>query len=108
MIALAVGMAAMAVLTAGMLIEHYMEQERIEKARNISDDIRAARIREDISARYEHPGILLENRWGGNTQITGVVVVCDTGMILRAPLYHNVSAGGTILIDDMPAMGACT
>ena len=101
-------MAAMAVLTAGMLIEYYMEQDRIERARNASDDIRTARVREEIHATYEHPGIRLENTWGGDTSITGIIVVCDSGAILRAPFLHHVPAGASILVQDVPDAGACT
>jgi len=107
-IALGVGMAAMAVLAAGMLLEYYAERDRIERVRDISDEIRAARLREDVSASYQDPGILLENRWGGDTHITGLIVICDGGAILRAPLHHSVPAGGSALIDDVPDPGACT
>ena len=108
MIALGVGMAAMAVLAAGMLLEYYAERDRIERVRDISDEIRAARLRESISASYQDPGILLENRWGGDTHITGFIVICDSGAILRAPLHHSVPAGGSALIDNVPDPGACT
>ncbi|MCE2508313.1 MAG: hypothetical protein J4G04_03300 [Nitrosopumilaceae archaeon] len=108
MIALGVGMAAMAVLAAGMLLEYYAERDRIERVRDISDEVRAARLRESVSATHQHPGILLENRWGGDTQITGLIVICDGGAILSAPLNHSVPAGGSILISDMPDPGACT
>lgn len=108
MIALGVGMAAMAVLAAGMLLEYYAERDRIERVRDIHDEIRISRLREDVSATHQDPGILLENRWGGDTQITGLIVICDGGAILTAPLNHSVPAGGAILINDMPDPGACT
>ena len=107
MIALGVGMAAMAVLTAGMLLEYYMERDRVERVRDISDEIRTARLREEISATYQNGSILLENRWGGHTTITGLVVLCDGGSILRAPFHHNLSAGGSALVHDIPVPGEC-
>ena len=108
MIALGVGMAAMAVLAAGMLLEYYAERDRIERVRDIHDEIRISRLREDVSATHQNPGILLENRWGGDTQITGLIVICGGGAILTAPLNHSVPAGGAILINDMPDPGVCT
>ena len=108
MIALAVGMAAMAVLTAGMLLEYYTQQEHTESIRYMSDETRGERMREEISATYEHDGILLENRWVGDTSITGVIIICDNGAILRAPLYDIIPAGGSALIPYVPDVGACT
>lgn len=106
-IALGVGMAAIAVLAVGMLLDYHSERDRVERARDAADEIRAARMREDISAMYENASIRVENSWGGDTRVTGLVVLCDGGDILRAPLNHTVPAGGSALIRNVSDPGPC-
>lgn len=95
MIALAVGMGAMAVLAAGLLLEYISEYEETERVRSASDAIQERRMREDIGVRSNASGIQIESRWAGQTKIVGIVVICDGGAIRSASFEHTVEAGSS-------------
>lgn len=111
-IALAVGMGAMAVLAAGLLLEYISEFEETEQVRSASDAIQERRMREDIRVRFNHTGVQIESEWAGLTQITGIVVICDNGAIRSASLGHTVEAGRQTYLgiaDEITAVrGLCT
>lgn len=89
MIALGVGIAAMAVLIAGMLLEYAAEQDRINGLRDESTVIQTSRIREDLHAKFNKNNITIQNRWGDTSTITGIVVVCNDSSI-RTKSYSGV------------------
>lgn len=102
-IALAVGISAMAVLTAGILLDYTIERDRVERVRDGSDAIQADRVRERLEAKYDDDdAVTVRNLWGGDSALTGIVVVCDDGTILTGEANHTVGAGRTATIRMLP------
>ena len=95
MIALAVGISAMAVLTAGILLDYTAERDLVERVRDGSDAIQTDRVREHLQAKYQDDSVRVRSLWGGQSTITGIVVVCGDGTILTASTGHTVGAGQT-------------
>ena len=95
MIALAVGISAMAVLTAGILLDYTAERDLVERVRDGSDAIQTDRVREHLQAKYQDDSVRVRSLWGGQSTITGIVVVCGDGAILTASTSHTVGAGQT-------------
>ena len=111
-IALAVGMGAMTVLAAGLLLEYVSEYEETERVRSASDAIQERRMREDIGVRANATGVQIESEWAGQTRIVGIVVVCDDGAIRSASFEHTVEAGSSAhlgMASEIAAVrGLCT
>ena len=107
MIALGVGIAAMAVLIAGILLEYTIEQDRIGHIRDESIDTQTARIREDIHAKFNDTGITIQNRWSDTSTITAIVIVCDNNTIRSSSYTDTVPVGQTIdapILQDINAL----
>ena len=98
-IALAIGIGAMTILAAGMILEYVAEMGRTEQVRSAADAIQERKHREDIRARFNGSGIDVESVWAGTTRITGIVVICDGGAVRTSSMDHVVPAGKSVHLD---------
>ena len=96
MIALGVGIASMALLISGMLIEYHSERDRIERLREDSNDVVSERLRESLSVTAYDNGTRIRNAWGGATTVTGIIVLCEDSSMQSAPYNVTVRAGRTV------------
>lgn len=101
MIALAVGISAMAVLTAGILLDYTIERDRVERVREGSDAVQAERVHERLEAKYDDDSVRVRNLWGGQSTLTGIIVICDDGTILTGEADQTIGAGRTETIRIM-------
>lgn len=105
-IALAVGISAMAVLTAGILLDYTVERDRVERVRDDSDAVQAMRVHERLEAKYGDDVVTVRNLWGGDSTLTGIVVICDDGTILTGEADQVVGAGRTEAVPIMNKINA--
>lgn len=85
----------MAVLAAGLLLEYISEYEETQRVQAASDAIQERRMRESVHVRSNATGVHIESEWAGQTEITGIVVICDDGAIRSASIQHTIPAGSS-------------
>lgn len=89
-IALVVGIPTMAISTAGILLDHTIEQDRVQRVRDDSDSAQAMRVHKRLEAKYEDDIVTIRNRWDDNNTLTGIVIVCDVGTILTGEANRTI------------------
>ncbi|ABK77324.1 hypothetical protein CENSYa_0691 [Cenarchaeum symbiosum A] len=82
MIIVAVGITAMAIVILGTFVAYNADRDRVHQVQEASNRIVNERIKEDVEAGLDGKNLTIRDRWGGTSEITGLLVQCDDGRLL--------------------------
>ena len=93
-IALAVGISTMAILTARILLDYTIERDWIQHVWDDFDAMQAMQVHEHLEAKYDDNIVAIWNLWGDDSAMTGIVAVCDIGTIMIGEVNWTIGPDG--------------
>ena len=88
----------MAILTAGILLDHTIERDRVQRVWDDFDSVQAMRVHERLEAKYDDDMATVRNLWDDNSTLTGIVIVYDVETILTGEANRPIGPDGRRLL----------